>query len=45
MLTIASCYSEQKDKVNARKVLQNLRNQYPDSNAAKTAVDRLNALK
>ncbi|PRC95271.1 tol-pal system protein YbgF [Solimicrobium silvestre] len=45
MLTIATCYSEQKDKTAARKVLQNLRTQYPDSAAAKTAIDRLNALK
>lgn len=45
MLNIASCYSEQKDKANAKKWLVNLRASYPDSAAAKTAGDRLNALK
>jgi len=45
MLNIASCYSEQKDKPLAKKWLTNLRTLYPDSVAAKTAADRLNALK
>jgi len=45
MLNIASCYSEQKDKPQAKKWLQNIRSTYPDSAAAKTAADRLNALK
>lgn len=45
MLNIASCYSEQKDKALAKKWLTNLRTLYPDSAAAKTAADRLNALK
>ncbi len=45
MLNIASCYSEQKDKPQAKKTLLALRAQYPDSVAAKTAADRLAALK
>lgn len=45
MLNMASCYSEQKDNVSAKKILQKLRAEYPDSSAAKTALDRLNALK
>lgn len=45
MLNIASCYAEQKDKVQTKKWLQNLRTLYPDSSAAKTAGDRLNALR
>ena len=45
MLNVASCYSEQKDKVQAKKVLLALRSEYPDSNAAKTASARLAALK
>jgi len=43
MLNIASCYSEQKDNASAKKMLQRLRTEYPDSTAAKTALDRLNA--
>lgn len=45
MLNIASCFSEQKDRVLAKKWLMNLRSTYADSAAAKTAADRLNALK
>ncbi len=45
MLNIASCFSEQKDKVAAKKWLVNLRSTYPDSAAAKTAYDRINALR
>lgn len=45
MLNIASCFSEQKDRSAAKKWLISLRSTYPDSAAAKTASDRLNALK
>lgn len=45
MLNIASCFSEQKDRVAAKKWLTTLRSTYADSAAAKTAADRLNALK
>jgi tol-pal system protein YbgF len=42
MLNIASCQTELKDKA-ARKTLQDLIKEYPDSNAAVTAKERLNA--
>lgn len=45
MLNIASCYIELKDKAAARKALETLVAQYPDSNAAQTARQRLVALK
>jgi tol-pal system protein YbgF len=45
MLNMASCYLEQRDNNAAKKMLQRLRTEYPDSTAAKTAVDRLAALK
>lgn len=42
MLNIASCQTELKDKA-AKKTLQDLIKEYPDSNAAVTAKERLNA--
>jgi tol-pal system protein YbgF len=45
MLNIASCYTELKDKAAAKKTLETLIAQYPDSNAAQTARQRLVALK
>lgn len=45
MLNIASCYVELKDKVSARKTLDRLVARYPASEAAKTAKERLAALK
>ena len=45
MLNIASCQIELKDKAGARKTLTGLVAAYPDSAAAKTAKDRLAALK
>ncbi len=45
MLNIASCYTELKDKAAAKKALEALIAQYPDSNAAQTAKERLAALK
>ena len=45
MLNIASCYTELKDKAAAKKTLETLVAQYPDSNAAQTARQRLVALK
>lgn len=45
MLNMASCYSEQRDNASAKKMLQRLRTEYPDSTAAKTAIDRLSAMK
>jgi len=43
MLNIASSYTELKDKINAKKMLDKLVAQYPDSEAAKTAKQRLSA--
>lgn len=40
-LTMASCYTELKDKGSAKRTLENLVQQYPDSEAAKTARQRL----
>lgn len=45
MLNIASSYIDLEDKKNAKKALQQLVSKYPDSPAAKTAKDRLAALK
>jgi tol-pal system protein YbgF len=45
LLNIASCYTELKDKPAAKKTLEGLIAQYPDSNAAQTAKQRLLALK
>ncbi|MGZ8290145.1 MAG: tol-pal system protein YbgF [Telluria sp.] len=45
MLNIASSYVDMDDKKNAKKTLQQLVKQYPQSPAAKTAKDRLSALK
>ena len=41
MLNIASCYTEMKDKANAKKTLKKLVAQYPKSEAAETAKERL----
>lgn len=41
MLNIASSYTELKDKINAKKMLDRLVAQYPNSEAAKTAKERL----
>jgi tol-pal system protein YbgF len=41
MLNIASCYTEMKDKPSAKKVLTKLIAQYPKSEAAETAKERL----
>ncbi len=45
MLNIAVCHIELKEKPLARKALDALISQYPDSSAAETAKDRLKALK
>jgi tol-pal system protein YbgF len=45
LLNIASCYVELKDKPAAKKTLESLVARYPDSEAARTARDRLVALK
>jgi len=45
LLNIASCQMELKDKAAAKKTLETLVAQYPDSESAQTAKDRLNALK
>jgi tol-pal system protein YbgF len=45
LLNIASCQMELKDKPAAKKTLETLVAQYPDSDAAKTAKDRLTAIK
>ena len=41
LLSIANCYSELKDNTNARKTLEQLIKQYPQSEASQTARDRL----
>lgn len=43
MLNMASSYAELKDKTNAKKMLDRLVTQYPSSEAAKTAKERLSA--
>ena len=43
MLNIASSYTELKDKVSAKKMLEKLVAQYPNSEAAKAAKERLSA--
>ena len=45
LLNIASCYVELKDKLTAKKTLERLVARYPQSAAAKTAKERLAALK
>lgn len=45
MLNIASCYMEMKDKKTAKKTLERLIARYPQSEAAKTAKERLASLK
>ncbi|MBS1170316.1 MAG: ybgF [Burkholderiaceae bacterium] len=45
MLNIASCYLELKDRMTAKKTLERLVARYPQSEAAKTAKERLAALK
>jgi FimV-like protein len=45
LLNIASNYVELNDKKSAKKTLQQLVKNYPDSSAAQTAKDRLAALK
>lgn len=45
LLNIASCYMELKDKMTAKKTLERLVARYPNSEAAKTAKERLAALK
>jgi len=41
MLNMASSYTELKDKISAKKMLERLVAQYPNSEAAKTAKERL----
>ena len=43
MLNIASCYTEMKNNTSAKKMLEKLITQYPKSDAAKTARERLGA--
>jgi tol-pal system protein YbgF len=45
LLNIASCYTELKDKAAAKKTMETLVAQYPDSTAARTAKERLASLK
>ncbi len=45
LLNIATCHAELKDKVKARKALQDIITIYPDSTAAQTAKERMAALK
>ena len=45
LLNIASCQTELKDRGAARKTLETLVAQYPDSSAAQTAKERLASMK
>ena len=45
MLNVAACNIELKDKAGAKKTLENLIKQYPDSEAAQAAKNRLSSLK
>jgi TolA-binding protein len=45
LLNIASCYLELKDKAAAKKTLETLVTQYPESQSAQTAKELLTALK
>lgn len=44
-LSIANCYAEMKDRASARKALEDLIRQYPDTEAATTGRERLAALR